>query len=224
MALTEHPFYLGPAGRLTAIRAPERGMPVEPDPGVTRPLANRKRRDMATARKPRPVPTFDHLKKKKARTVRDWIVIDEDDPVVAEYEAAKQAKNMAALQKEKNPDRLAQAEADLAAVAERMRDNTVEIVMRAVGQKKWTELRAKYPPTKEQLEEAQKTQQGRALAFNPDTFPPVGIAACCTQPVMTEEQVIELRDSDEWSESDYVLLIQLMMQANEQRRQVDFTF
>lgn len=169
---------------------------------------------------PRPVATFDHLKKKKARVVSDWIVLDED--AADRFDAAKRELQLATIAKDQT--RLASAEAEYADAEKLMRANAVQVRMRALGGRRWKELKAKHEPTEKQLETVAKTQRGMTLEFNPDTFPPYGIAECCLEPVMTPEQVIELRDSDDWSENEFAQLIGLMMQANTQRRQVNFTF
>lgn len=169
---------------------------------------------------PRPVATFDHLKKKKARIVTDWIVLDDD--AADRFDAAKRELQLATIAKD--PTRLRAAEAEHAAAEKLMRENAVQIKMRAVGGRRWRELKADHKPTEKQLEEVAKTHRGSTLEFNPDTFPPVGIAASCIDPEMTADQVAELRDSEDWSENDFAQLVTLMMQANTQRRQVNFSF
>jgi hypothetical protein len=67
---------------------------------------------------------------------------------------------------------------------------------RAVGQRKWADLLAQHPPTKEQR------KIDIRLDNNPDTFPVCAIAASCIDPVLTEDQVRQFEerlDLSQWS-------------------------
>jgi len=63
-----------------------------------------------------------------------------------------------------------------------------EFHFKAIGKRKWADLMAKHPPTKEQVK-----AHGR-IDHNPATFPIAAIAASCTAPAMTTEQVAALED------------------------------
>ncbi|WP_432136835.1 hypothetical protein [Streptomyces sp. bgisy154] len=68
----------------------------------------------------------------------------------------------------------------IAAARERMREAEVPFTFRALGAKAWSDLVAQHPA---------KTE---GQAFDPETFSPALLAACCVDPVMTVDQVTEL--------------------------------
>lgn len=77
---------------------------------------------------------------------------------------------------------------------------------RAIGRKPWRDLLAKHPPTKEQ-----RAADPR-LDHNPETFPHAAIAASCTSPVMTAEQVAQFEQICDLSQ--YSLLWNACLDAN----------
>jgi hypothetical protein len=82
----------------------------------------------------------------------------------------------------------------LKAIEDEMGSATREFRFRCIGYRPWLALVAKHPPTKAQLDAAKQTGQ-RPLDHNPETFPFAAIAASCTDPVMTAEQVMQFADS-----------------------------
>lgn len=77
---------------------------------------------------------------------------------------------------------------------------------KAIGKRKWADLLAQHPPTKEQLK-----VHGR-LDHNPATFPSAAIAATCTSPAMTLEQVAQLEDA--LNQTQFDLLWGTCLEAN----------
>lgn len=69
--------------------------------------------------------------------------------------------------------------------------SSAEFAFHALGAHELDALQAKHPPTA-----AQKLQ---GLAWNGDTFPPALVAACLTDPEVTEEEMTEMWNSGEWS-------------------------
>jgi hypothetical protein len=66
----------------------------------------------------------------------------------------------------------------------------------AIGQRKWADLLAEHPPTKDQRRDAPR------LDHNPVTFPAAAIAASLIEPVATLEQVQQLEerlDVSQWN-------------------------
>lgn len=68
----------------------------------------------------------------------------------------------------------------IAAARKKLADSAVEFQFRALPDKVWSDLLASHPATKDDEQ------------FNVDTFPRALIAACCFDPVMSEDQVDEL--------------------------------
>ena len=68
---------------------------------------------------------------------------------------------------------------------EQMRDATVEFRLRALGHRAFSNLIAEHPAPKD---------AEAAEGFDPGTFLPALLAACCTDPVMTAEQATQLLD------------------------------
>lgn len=73
--------------------------------------------------------------------------------------------------------------AEIVALEDEMDDARRAFTFRAVGQRRWSDLLAQHPPTKDQRKENPR------LDHNPATFPVVAIAASCANPVLTEDQV-----------------------------------
>jgi hypothetical protein len=119
----------------------------------------------------------------------------------------------------------AEEEANRARDAVRHADGAVEVVMRSIGRGRWERLREAHPPTEEQIADA-KTKMGEdaVLEFNPDTFPIVAIAASCIQPELTEAQVAEIWDSEDWNEEECARLLQMALQVNQTRRVANLAF
>jgi len=65
---------------------------------------------------------------------------------------------------------------------------TREFRFRAVGRRKWSDLLAKYPPTKDQLKADQ------SLTFDPARLPAAAIAECSVEPKITIEEAKQLED------------------------------
>lgn len=95
-------------------------------------------------------------------------------------------------------------------IREQMEKATVPFRIRGLPKRRWSDLLARHQPR-----EQDKTQ---GLDYNADTFPVVALAACCADPVMTEEQAARLVDEvltqGQWSELWWAIL-----QAN--NRKVD---
>lgn len=77
---------------------------------------------------------------------------------------------------------------------------------RAVGKRRWADLMAQHPPTKEQRKENPR------LDHDPSLFPVVAIAASCIDPVLTIEQVNMFEDRLDLSQ--WALLWNACLEAN----------
>lgn len=128
-----------------------------------------------------------------------------DDSVRQEVEAAR-----AHLKREvARPDRGLSSDAekrvqDAEAAAE---EAAVSFVFEAVPRAKLAELIAACPPTTEQLDQWKEEDRNNPLVvipapeFDIDLFPPRLIAASLVEPETTEEEVVEMWQSGEWSDS-----------------------
>lgn len=88
--------------------------------------------------------------------------------------------------------------------------HTYEFTFEAIGMKRWQDMIADHPPTKEQKKKAKDDEQ--YLEFNPETFPIAAISASCKDPEMDEDQVRELFET--WNYSQWNKLLEACLQAN----------
>lgn len=178
-----------------------------------------------TKTKDRPVATFDRLQKKKPRTLRRQLCLDED--LVLEVQQARAELFTA---KRTNPDGVAAAEATLAEVQERYDEASVKLVFRALGRSAYAALQAQHPATEaDHAEMAEATGNPKArAAVHGDTFGPALIAASCVEPKMSPDQVRLLRDGNGldpdddnfdpgWNDAEFAVLWDLAVQANTQQ-------
>lgn len=179
-------------------------------------------------RTPRPAPTADHLlSAKKPTVIRDYFGVPEEEAVALIN--AKQTLDRARTLNDGSENgearvKKAKQVADDARDAVRNAEGAVEVVMRSVGRGRWEKLKEKHPPTEEQIEEVRKQAPDAVLPYNHETFPVAAIAASCSQPELTEEQVQEIWDSEDWNEEECARLFQMALQANETRRAVNLAF
>lgn len=94
---------------------------------------------------------------------------------------------------------------------EELRDSEVEFRFRALGRRRYNELLADHPPTDKQKQEA--ADADAVLAYNPDTFPPLLLAASCVEP--TDMDVDDWSDIwENWSEGQVGPLWRTCLAAN----------
>jgi hypothetical protein len=195
---------------------------------------------MAAGTKTRPVPTYDHLAKKKPMEIHDWIPLD-DGAIDSYNEAHRELQNAELVGEEK---RLATARAAHEKAESQLRANSIEVVFRSIGRPRYEELQRAHPPTEAQIEE-HKEQYGVPAEYNAETFAPALIAASCVQPEMDTDQVRRLigavcskgpghDDSNckeckgkggyGWNAGEYAHLFQLAIRANTTRRVANLAF
>lgn len=103
---------------------------------------------------------------------------------------------------------------------------TITFRLRALGRRRFEELRDAHPPTKAQRDEFRAravaagfaTHQIGELTYDPDVFPAVLLAACCEQPAMSAEQAAELWDSDAFSAGELEELFSAALLVNSTNR------
>jgi hypothetical protein len=87
-------------------------------------------------------------------------------------------------------------EVNLPDEAGKIKTFTVELT--ALGSKEYDDLIAEHPPTKE--------QKDQGASYNPDTFHPALISRVLTDPVLTEDDVVEIWGSEDWSSGELASL------------------
>lgn len=78
------------------------------------------------------------------------------------------------------------AEVLLQELTEEVRASQRVFVFQSIGTKKWRDLLSEHPPEGDQRKSV--TFVGLPLEFNPDTFVPAAMHACCVEPGITLEQ------------------------------------
>lgn len=170
--------------------------------------------------------------RKKPRILPVTIILDPDveaalieaqDKVVKAQERADRNPTNAAAAAE-----LATANEALTAAEAKARDESATFRFKAIGREAFETLRSQYPPTKAQRDDfkAKALAMGLAafqvgdLGHNPDTFPPVLIAASCIDPVMTIEDAQAIWDSDDWSAAELADLFGAALAVNQTSQRV----
>lgn len=178
--------------------------------------------------KGRPV-TWDHLKSSKKRPTRK-IVIPLDDEMAARWQELEGRVAFAKLRIDTGiEDRqvLAQvlaeqseAKKEMDKFRSQMGDNVVMFKIQGLGRKKYSALQEDHPPTEEQKKMAR--ERDVMLNYNTDTFPPVLIHACLTDPDLSLKEVQEMWDSDDWTTAELLTLFNAAVEVNEQVRNVNW--
>lgn len=106
---------------------------------------------------------------------------------------------------------------------------TATFTFKALGRQEFEDLRDAEPATKEQRNEYRKMALAQGvppskvgtLGYNPDTFPPVLIAASCVKPTMNLEQAQRLWNSEKFSQSELQVLFATAYGVNAADTRVD---
>lgn len=173
--------------------------------------------------------TYDHLRsKKKPHTATVVLALDAD--AAQEFEEAQKAARDAQVRAQAYPQNTqvqedaAAAQARLDEMSENLDDIVVSFTFRSIGRKKFEKMVLDHPPTSEQVARAnqyatEKEKEGDEplLSHNPETFPVALIAACLVSPKMTEEEVQEMWDSDDWTGTELGTLFLAAQSVNIRR-------
>lgn len=169
--------------------------------------------------------TFKELKDRKKPVVKKVFVAldneaaDEFNQIATTYRDAEQAF-------QENPgNKATKAEYEIAKAAydaalENSSDIVVEFVFRSIGRHKFEELIANSPATDKQKKQAMKDGEEEP-AWNPDTFMPGLLAASIVTPEISEEEMFELWDSEDWNMAELMALFLAALQVNQTRKIVD---
>jgi len=105
------------------------------------------------------------------------------------------------------------AEEDLEAAKSALAEATITWKLKAIGYKEIDELYEAWPASAQQQLEHRKQlrdvgETASRLRYNPAEFEPRLVAACVVEPELTEEEALEMWQSDDWSEGELALLFQ----------------
>jgi hypothetical protein len=134
-------------------------------------------------------------------------LVDEVDRLEEEMRAA------AEVDKAENRDavapRIAERIQDLQAEAA---ESEVVFTFEGLGRGAWAKLIASHPP---RTDDEQDSYGGTKLPYNPETFPPALMAACCVEPAELRGDLDEWREiHDEWNAGQVANLWQTCLAAN----------
>lgn len=165
----------------------------------------------------------DIKKKKKPLFQRVPIALDGDK--ADEFNAARARVDeleaqLAELNDKATRSALVDAKNKLEELRSEMEDNVVVFVFRAIGRPAFEDLTAEHPPTKKQKDEAEK-KGAEEPAWNSETFPPALVAAALVEPKLTEEEVLEIWNSDNWNDAELMALFLAAFNVNQNRKVVD---
>ena len=104
----------------------------------------------------------------------------------------------------------------LGELVEKARDTEVTFIFQAIGRVAWDKMVTDYPPTDEDKE------LEKDAAWDLNRFPPAIIQAACIDPKMTAEEVQEIWDSTDWSQTELTKLFAAAWQANQETPNIPF--
>lgn len=170
--------------------------------------------------------TFDHLMSRK-KPVTKTVTIAMDPDLADEYEAAKRARDIAAVRAGGSDDKerqvaLWEAEEELAAVERRLHDEDAVAVFtfRSIGRAAYDAIVDAHPPTPAQRAKAKREGLGE-LAANLETFPPALVSACLVDPIISHDDMAKLWVNDNWNQAELGALLEGAASANGTRRTLD---
>lgn len=177
----------------------------------------------------RPTPQDYKRGRKQPNTRKVTIALDPE--VADEFDSAKDrletAKRMVDIHKDRGGPLYAEACDELVSATEAfdaakavVQESSQEFTFKAIGRRAYEDLMMDHLPTADQVVKAKKAGGGEP-AFNPDTFPPALILASCVDPILTEADVKEIWEGDEWSQNETTTLFMVALDANNTRRNID---
>lgn len=175
----------------------------------------------------RPVPTFDHLSKKKAVTERVPICLDPELSkrlMICEARVDDEQGNLALARGDTDTAKARRALEDARAALEAARaavdESLIEVVFQSIGRPAWEALLDRHPPTDKQVEEASKEGHPRPQ-YDERSLQMEAISLSAIEPVMTVDQVKSLFESETWNTAELLALWAGCLSANQQHRVVD---
>lgn len=167
--------------------------------------------------------TLDRLKKKQASTVK--VKISMSDDIATQLNEAENAVSLLQMQimsDSENEDlkaKLASAEAKLTEARNLAEEDAITFVFRSIGRKAYDRLVTAHPPT--DAAKAEAVKQGanpEDLSWDPETFPPALMAAAIVHPHLSEEDIQEMWNSEDWSGTELQNLYYAAIAAQQKSR------
>lgn len=160
---------------------------------------------------------------KQAKTLEVEMVLDVSrQAAVSDCDKALKATRVAQFmlgedaskaEKAKATKAIKAAEADLEAAKAALAEATITWKLKAIGYKAIDDLYEAWPADAQQQLQHRKQMRdigetASRLRYNPAEFEPRLVAACVVEPELTEEDALEMWQSDDWSEGELALLFQ----------------
>lgn len=172
-----------------------------------------------------PITLADHKKKKKPVIRKVWI--PGDDEVAEAFQLAEQKyKTLLGLHRARPDDTTIAADLHVAQSAlddaeKALRETALLFKFRSIGRVKFDALVKDHPPTTEQKEEiASAGKDPKDLAWDPKGFSVSLVAACSLEPKMTREEVRELFDDEDWTQTEAASLFECALNCNMEMRKI----
>ena len=169
--------------------------------------------------------TYEDLKKRKKPTVKkvkisfDSQIADEFNSLRVAVEEARDDVKQFPRDKESRT-KLVNLEEAFSEIELKAEESTVEFVFRSIGRAKFDEVMESCPPTDEQSKDA-KLKGEDAPIWNGETFPPALVAAAIVDPELTEEQVFEIWEGEDWNHAEVLSLFMAALEVNQSRSVAD---
>lgn len=163
------------------------------------------------------ITTFADIKKRK-KFATEEVAICMDPQVAKDYEEAlleltkAEARAAAYPGDEDFKTTLVEKQALVDKLYSKVVKESIVFKFRGVSKDKLDDLYTKHQPTEQQKKRALK--EDLALDFNPDTLPPALLAMCIVEPQLSEEEIHEMWESDDWSQPELMALFQTALKAN----------
>jgi hypothetical protein len=171
--------------------------------------------------------TKDAISRKRAATAKVTILLDPD---LADRRAALVAALAAARHQEQREENgglsLAEAnksdqiQADLDALDDDLRENSITYTFAAMPQEKWRALVQEYPPTAKEVKDA-RAEKLPPPSFNLHGLGPKLLAKACIEPGISEEEAAEIWA--EWSDGETGELFRAAYSVQRAVKSVPFT-
>jgi hypothetical protein len=169
--------------------------------------------------------TYDHLRGKKKPNFRS-VTIALDSEVADQFNSAREELDLARARLDLRPEdeklmrALEDAEANYQAIKGTMEENAIVFKFRSIGRKQFEDLVLQHQPTKEQQDDAKKSNSG-PLQWNTESFPPVLMAVSMIEPPWTAEDIKDLWENEDWSNAELMEMFYAALTANSERRVVN---
>jgi hypothetical protein len=169
--------------------------------------------------------TYADIKKRKKPVVKK-VIIALDGEKADEYNEARSRYEELSEHLKDDPRNsilkadTAAAKESLDSLKEEIDGEYIEFIFRSVGRRRYEEIFEECPPTAKQKQDAVKAGEDEPQ-WNPETFPPAIIAASVVEPEMTEEDVYDMWESEDWNQAELTSLFLAALTVNAERKVVD---